>query len=75
VKNHERVVAYAYSSLRSDFGNLESMFSTMKKEKVESENVEHDKAQRFHQQLRMKLHGLHREWEKSIGELGRQCLD
>jgi hypothetical protein len=49
---------------------LESTLATLEKEKVE-----HDKEQRFCQQLHTKLHCLRRELEKSVGQLGRQCLE
>jgi hypothetical protein len=45
------------------------------KKKDDLEKTEHEKNQQFRQQLHMKLHGLHEEMEKSIGEIGEQCQE
>jgi chromosome segregation ATPase len=75
VENRKRVLISNYNSLHSDYGNLESMFTTLQKEKADLEKTERKKAQRFCQQLCSKLHGLRREFKNSVGELDGQCLE
>jgi phage terminase Nu1 subunit (DNA packaging protein) len=45
VKNREKVLTSIYNNLCSDYGNLESMFAALQKEKVDLEKTERDKAQ------------------------------
>jgi hypothetical protein len=72
--NRERALISDYSSLCSDFGDLESVFPAHGKEKENLEKSEHEKAQRFRPLLHTKLHGVHRDLEKSIGKLSGQCF-
>jgi hypothetical protein len=54
-----RVLISNYNNLSNDYGDLESAFTTPRKEKNDLEKTEHEKNQQFRQQLHMKLHGLH----------------
>jgi hypothetical protein len=75
VKGRENALISYYKGPHSVYGILESGLEALKKEKEDLEKTEHDKAQRFCQLLRMKLHGLRRDLEKSTCELGGQCFE
>jgi hypothetical protein len=75
VKNNKRALISDYGSLSSDYGDLASVFTVLQKEKDDLEKVECEKAQRFHQVICTKLHGLHRDLEKSIDDLGGQYFE
>jgi hypothetical protein len=64
-----------YQSLHSDYSMLESGLEALMKEKEDLEKSEREKAQRFRQLLCTKLHGLWRNLEKSVAELGGQCFE
>jgi chromosome segregation ATPase len=51
VENRERALIFDYGSLRNDYGNLESAFAALGKEKEDLEKTEREKAQWFCQLL------------------------
>jgi hypothetical protein len=75
VEQHERSLKSDYSSLCSDFIDLQTVHAALGKEKEDAEKVEREKAQRFYNPLCKKLVGLRNDVEKSVAMLGGQCFE
>jgi chromosome segregation ATPase len=78
VEGRKNVLKSIYNSLYDDYKNLETMLVEAQWEKTKTEkacDTIRDKFQRFHTHFHATLHDLHRELEKSQGELGGRCLD